>query len=217
MLARLFGIVLGLAFLAMLAGCGGALPPATPRVLLIGDSISLGYRPYVPQYLAGAAVVHHAGVNAGSTANGLAHLRDWVGATPWQVIHFNFGLHDLALDATEQPAVPLAQYAANLRAIVRTLRDAAPGARLIWASTTPVPDAPLTPPRRNADVLAYNAEAAQVMAELQVPVDDLYTAITPSLATLQQPRNVHFTALGYSALGAAVARSIRAALAIKLP
>lgn len=214
MLARLTGMILVVAVLAMLAGCGGA-PPApdavTPRVLLIGDSISLGYLPYVPQYWRDAEV-RHAGVNGGSTANGLAHLREWVGDAPWLVIHLNFGLHDITLDADGRHAVPLDQYTANLREMVRQLRALAPGARLVWASTTPVPDAPVSPPRRNADVLAYNAAAARVMAELQVPVDDLYSAVAPRLAAVQQPNDVHFTALGYSALAEAVTRSLRATL-----
>lgn len=222
---RLYGIINIAAILAvlmlLLTGCGAPAPdrsPAIPsgplpRVLLIGDSISLGYAPYVQASLQGTADVAHIGVNGLSTRFGLANLPAWVGETPWQVIHFNFGLHDIKLDARGNPAVPIEEYTQNLRAIIAALRALQPDAHLVWAATTPVPDTPVTPPRVNADVLRYNAAAAQVMAENQIPVDDLYAFIFPNLAVYQQTADVHFKAAGYSRLATAVSASIRAALA----
>ena len=66
-----------------------------PKVLLIGDSISIGYTPHVAAALRGQVQVkHHAG-NAQHTGTGLKQLKRWLGDTEWDVIHFNWGLWDL--------------------------------------------------------------------------------------------------------------------------
>src|SRR3954471_24515888 len=66
-----------------------------PRVLLIGDSISIGYTEPVRMLLSGTANVHRIPTNGATTANGVENLDSWVGTKHWDVIHFNFGLHDL--------------------------------------------------------------------------------------------------------------------------
>jgi|GEM_PF-3207776 len=183
--------------------------PALPRALLIGDSISLGYGPLVGKLLAGRAAVEHAPGHSGDTRRGLANLKQWLGTGRWDVIHFNWGLHDLKEGGT---AVPIEEYARNLRELVRQLRGT--GAALVWASTTPVPPANALH-RRDEDVLRYNRAAQELMQEAGVAVDDLYTAVKPRLAEAQQPNNVHFSPAGYRLLAEAVARSIEAALAAR--
>lgn len=103
--------------------------PSLPRVLLIGDSVSGGYTLATRKLLAGKANVHKAPENCGPTANGVKKLDIWLGDGRWDVIHFNFGLHD--------SRTPAADYEARLRAIVARLKNT--GAKLIWASTTPRP------------------------------------------------------------------------------
>src|SRR5262245_2767243 len=71
--------------------------PKLPRVLLVGDSISIGYTLPVRTLLKGKANVHRVPENGGPTTNGLAKLSAWLGNGKWDVIHFNFGLHDLKL------------------------------------------------------------------------------------------------------------------------
>ncbi len=80
--------------------------PGRPRVLLIGDSVSRGYTLATRKELAGRASVHRAPENCGPTANGLKKLDAWLGAGKWDVIHFNFGIHDRA--------TPLADYESRL-------------------------------------------------------------------------------------------------------
>src|SRR5262249_4795155 len=69
--------------------------PALPRVLLIGDSISIGYTVPARKLLQGKANVHRIPENGGPTSNGSAKLDKWLGDGKWDVIHFNWGLHDL--------------------------------------------------------------------------------------------------------------------------
>src|SRR5262245_45995913 len=68
--------------------------PGLPRVLLIGDSISIGYTVTVRRELAGKANVLRIPENGADTANGLKKIDAWLGESKWDVIHFNWGLHD---------------------------------------------------------------------------------------------------------------------------
>jgi acyl-CoA thioesterase-1 len=179
-------------------------------VLLIGDSISIGYTLPVREALRGKANVHRIPENGGPTSRGVEKIDAWLGDGTWDVIHFNFGLHDLKqIDGKHQ--VSLDDYTKNLDAlVVRMLKT---GATLVWASTTPVPDGNLNPPRLPADVVAFNEAAARVMKARGVRVDDLYAFALPRLKEIQLPANVHFSPSGSRALAAEVATSISTALA----
>lgn len=170
---------------------------ALPRVLLIGDSVSRGYTMAVRKALAGKANVHRAPANCGPTKMGVEKLDVWLGEGKWDLIHFNFGIHDRA--------TPLPDYEARLREIVDRLT--ATGAKLVWATTTPVPDTK-DGKYTGAPIVERNAVAAKVMAEEGVSVNDLFAAIEPQLATLQNPDDVHFNAAGYDFLGEKVASVI---------
>jgi len=181
-----------------------------PRVLLIGDSISIGYTLPVRKLLEGKANVHRIPTNGGPTKNGTANLTKWLGDGKWDVIHFNFGLHDLRhMDDGSRQVAP-ADYERNLRSLVADLKKT--GAKLIFATTTPVPEGELTPPRTFGDVATYNEIALKVMKENGVAIDDLNAAVTPDIAKLQNKADVHYNAEGYAVLGKAVVKSINAAL-----
>ena len=176
--------------------------PKLPRVLLIGDSVSRGYTQPTRKALAGKANVHRAPANCGPTASGLKNLDVWLGAGKWDVIHFNFGIHDRA--------TPAADYVKRLEEIVARLEKT--GAKLIWASTTPIPDNPAQK-QTAASIVEKNALAAEVMKRHGIPTDDLFAAMTPRLKEFQPPLDVHFTAAGYDFLGAKVGESVLAQLA----
>ena len=192
--------------------------PNLPKVLIIGDSISIGYTPVVQKLLAGKVNVIRIPGNGQHTATGLAKLQDWLGSEKWDVIHFNWGLWDLCYHgATDMGArdkasgrqfVPLEEYEKNLRELVKRLK--ATGAKLIWATSTPVPDGDKG--RNPSDELGYNAVAEKIMKENGVAVDDLHAAVLSRLKELQLPGNVHFNAKGYEFLAEHVAASILKAL-----
>ncbi len=187
--------------------------PGLPRILLLGDSISIGYTREVRQRLTGRANVHRPPDNCGPTVFGLEQLDGWLGSGRWDVIHFNFGLHDLKfMDANgtyivpgpnDRPLASPAEYAANLREIVTRLKRT--GARLVFATTTPVPSG--TVGRVEGGELAYNAAAVQVMREAGVPINDLH-ALVVVRPKLQLSKNVHFTPEGCAALADQVTASI---------
>lgn len=187
--------------------------PGLPRVLLIGDSISIGYTLPVRARLQGLANVHRIPANGGPTTNGLKNIDAWLGNQTWDVIHFNWGLHDLKLiDGKQQ--VPPEAYEQNLRTLVQRLKRT--GATLIWCSTTPVPQGELNPPRKFHDVLDYNRIAERVMTDERVATDALYEWAVARQEQIQKPRDVHFTEEGSRVLAEQVAREIQAAVVHRL-
>lgn len=193
---------------------------AMPDVLIIGDSISIGYTKPLIEVLEGKATVVHNPGNAQHSGFGLANLDAWLGDTDWDVIHFNHGLHDLKyVDENGKNVherekghiqIPLDEYEKNMEAIVARLEKT--GARLIFTTTTPFPDKPGGPLRDAFQAVKYNEVALKIMKEHGVIVNDLYSFALPRLPELQQPKNVHFTAEGSKALAGEVARYILEAL-----
>ncbi len=169
--------------------------PALPRILLIGDSVSRAYTQTVRKELAGKANVHRAPANCGPTSTGVKKIDVWLGDGNWGIIHFNFGIHDRN--------TPIADYTKRLEQLIGRMKQT--GATLVWASTTPIPDLP-DKKYAAASIVERNAAAAEVMAKHEIAVNDLFTAITPRLAELQNPNDVHFNGPGNEFLGQQVAR-----------
>lgn len=197
-----------------------------PRVLLLGDSISMGYHKTVVAALEGQALVVRPQENCAGTTKGLRKLSEWlrVEGGNFDAIHFNFGLHDLkrvprpgSEGGSNNPDDPyqadLETYEHNLREIVDRLK--ATGAELIFATTTPVPPGGVRPHRDVEDVPRYNAVARKIMTEHGITIDDLYAFALPKLDAIQQPVNVHFTPEGSAMLGEEVVGSVRAVLKLE--
>ena len=196
------------------------------RVLILGDSISMGYGPTVAKQLADLAfVVRPRNQNGGpencaGTIHGVKRIDDWLqmGGGNWDIIHFNFGLHDLkhvkpdgknSNDANDPPQADLVAYEKNLREIVAKLETT--GATLIYCTTTPYP-AGVKPFRDPASAQQYNAVAKRIMLEHDIQINDLHAFANGRLEKIQQPVNVHFSKEGSAELGKFVAEKIRAAL-----
>ena len=195
-----------------------------PKVLLLGDSISIGYTPFVQQMLAGKAVVvrpvkdNGSPENCAGTTNGIQHIDRWIGDTKWDVIHFNFGLHDLkhvdpktgknSKNLEDPRQAEPKQYKKNLKAIIKKLK--ATGAKLIFATTTPYPDRVGGPLRKYGDAEKYNKVALKIVKKNKIPVNNLHGFVEPQMADLQQPSNVHFTKMGSERLAEQVVERILA-------
>jgi len=192
-----------------------------PNVLLIGDSISIGYTGHVVHKLKDLANAKRIPGNGQDTATGLKMIDKWLGETDWDVIHFNWGLWDLCYRSPESnnqgrrdtvngtiTHTP-EQYESNLRKLVERLKQS--NATLIWASTTPVPEGDLG--RKLGDDLRYNAVAAGIMKEHTIRINDLHAHILPKMSEFQtQPGNVHFKPEGSLFLGEKVVEEILVAV-----
>jgi hypothetical protein len=204
-----------------------ALAPITdvaglPRILLIGDSISIGYTLATRTLLSSKANVHRIPTNGGPTTRGLEQLDAWLGDTKWDVIHFNWGLHDLKhvdpqgglTDVANGPVqVPIDAYQKNLEILTRRLRET--DAELIWCSTTPIPQG--AKGRIPGDEVRYNAVALEVMQQAGIAVNDLYAFALPQMAEIGKPADVHYTQAGSCVLATKVAESLNTALKNRRP
>lgn len=194
-----------------------------PNVLIIGDSISIGYYPFVKELLEGNIFITRpfrddgSAENCAGTSNGVKHIDRWIGETKWDLIHFNFGLHDikhvdpLTGKNSKNPADPHQadpkQYKKNLEVMVGKLKIT--GAKLVFATTTPYPDEVGGPLRDPGMPEKYNSVALKVMRKNDILVNDLYAFVLPRMKELQRPNNVHFTEAGSRALAGQVASVIK--------
>lgn len=195
-----------------------------PNVLILGDSISIGYTNHVRELLPEAYVVRpmrntrHA-ENCAGTTNGIDHIDRWLamGNIKWDVIHFNFGLHDLKhVDAetrknsnleSDPPQATVEVYTKQLESIVEKLK--ATGAELIFATTTPVPEGGVKPYRPIDAPAKYNTAAREVMERHNVVINDLFELVESQAKPILRPANVHFTPEGSKILAKQVADMIQ--------
>jgi len=209
---------------------GVAINPELPNVLIIGDSISRGYTQYVQQLLDGRANVLRPmrkvgtkleNVNCRDTRTGLESLDMWLGNLKWDVIHFNWGLHDLCYRNPQggskgnrdkingKISVPLAQYKDNLEELVVRLKST--GAVLVWVSTTFVPEGEIG--RFDGDEVKYDDKAGLIMEKHGIAINDLH-ALTGNFdnTLFRGPGDVHYTKEGCEKIAAQVAEKIEQAL-----
>lgn len=184
----------------------------TPLVVLIGDSIRMGYQDHVVSQLAGRVKVWVPKANGGDSRNVLAHLGQWVFSRQPDLVHVNCGLHDLKRAFGAESAVPLAEYEGNVRQILQRLQRELDGA-VVWTTTTPVDEnwhhQNKGFDRLEADVEAYNAAASAVAEDIGVPIDDLFAVVErEGKARLLTQDGVHFTEEGSQLLGRVVAECV---------
>jgi lysophospholipase L1-like esterase len=205
-----------------------------PRILIVGDSICGGYSRGLIKLMDGKAEIVRLGAVATYRiqkeafwhSNGIARSLDFGSAkaciadlerferhlseTKYDVIHFNFGLNDIFRGRKGAWHNPVDQYAKDLTKIVTLLK--ANGAKVIWASTTPIPaNAPHMP---EGDELLYNAAAEKVMKKNNIPINDLHSVVTKwdGYAKWKKGDNVHFNGAVYSKLAEQIAQAISAQL-----
>ena len=204
--------------------------PALPNVLIYGDSISIGYTQRVREKLKDKANVYRLHCNGGDSGSFIGKMTkmhtamcdenlDAPWTFEWNVIHFNVGLHDLKylsnrkLDKENGVQVSSPEvYKKNLRDIVAYLKKLAPNAKLIFATTTPVPEGELG--RFAGDAEKYNEAALEVLRDFpEIAINDLFTFTKPNQPEWWlAPGNVHYLDAGKNAQGDEVARIILGSL-----
>lgn len=192
-----------------------------PRVLIIGDSISLGYTPLVREKLKNTADVFRPNENCQHTAHGLKQIDKWLGDGKWDVIHFNFGIWDThLLDAKGNLVFPepaekgllkqrhsTDEYRRNLTQLVERMQ--ATGATLIWASTTPITN---RKGERFEAIKQLNVAAAEVARAHRIEANDLYEFVLPNAEKWLAGDHVHFYGDANKQLADRVGESILMAL-----
>ena len=196
--------------------CFAAKPHQGKTVLVIGDSISIGYTPFIKTALSPNVEVAHNPGNGGSTLRGMESMDKWLDNRDWDVILFNFGLHDMVHKDSSGKydvvngtiAVPLKEYRKNLEAIADKLNETT--AKVMFVSTTMVPEG--ASGRKTASVPAYNEVALKVMKKKNIPVVDLYQPSLEIHPNNSKPKDVHYTPKGYELLAEILVKEIKEAL-----
>jgi len=184
------------------------------KVLIIGDSISIGYTPYVKEYLQEKAIVEHNPGNAEHTGTGLKKIREWLGNEKWDIIQFNWGLWDLCYRDPNSKiqgfrdkingklTFSVEEYSANLDSLVTILQQIS-NAKLVFVTTTYVPENEAG--RIQEDPIRYNDAAKKIMKKHSIAVNDIYDR---SMAIHNKfgkgTDDVHYTNDGYAELGRVV-------------
>lgn len=192
------------------------------EILIIGDSISIGYTPFVQKYFSKKANVAHNFGNAQHTGTGLKKIEEWLGDKHWDVIQFNWGLWDMCYrhpDSKEygnrdkingKPEYTIDEYALNLDSLVTILKKKT-HAKLIFVTTTYVP---LNEPgRRVKDVKRYNNTAKKIMKKHNIQVNDIYTeSIAIHNKYGKGSKDVHYSATGYNKISKLIIKCIESQL-----
>ena len=187
------------------------------QILLIGDSIRLGYQGAVTRPLLHEAVVTAPEENCQSSVEVRAKAREWIVAADPDIVHLNCGLHDLRMNAgVSTHHVPIDAYAENLEAIFNWVTSGGKR-RLIWATTTPLIEDRHQRSRESrryeADVARYNQVGLAIAGKYGAAVNDLHAAVLHAgAARLLGPDGVHFTEDGSALLAEAVVASLRSVL-----
>lgn len=177
-----------------------------PRVLIIGDSISGHYLERVRLLMEGKAnIVGEASLdkkkNSWATVGPRFYrsdsatkgddLKNFLAESgPWDIVHFNNGIHMFAgaKPGDEKP------YAEQLKKVVATIRES--GAVCLFANSTgTVADNTIAKsPNYLTNCKAFNAAAEEVMREMGVPVTDIYGMIQPRIKELISGDLIHTNA-----------------------
>ena len=169
--------------------------PALPLVLLIGDSVTVRYAAEVGAALKDRAYVSLLGT---SKAVGDPALLDEIKLVlrqnAYSVIHFNYGLHG-----------GIAGYRQGFADVLATLQRYAPGAKLVWATTTPCQQRDSVPDK---NVIERNLIAAEHIAKAGLAVDDLYSLVAKHAKPLWDGGGVHYSAEGTALQSKQVAQVI---------
>ncbi len=179
-------------FLLALAACGNS------SLVIIGDSISLEYEPFVRT--AGLSVAHSPG-NSKNTQWTIDHLDEWVNSA--DQILWNNGLWDCN-EGFENWFTTPEQYEENLRTLAPRMK--AKG-QVMFALTTEIPPGN-TEGRVTGCELERNAIAQDVMEEFNIPICDLHTASVALREFHTTPRDVHFTEEGSKLLAQEVLKCL---------
>ena len=174
-----------------------------PRILLIGDSIVMGYGPKVAELIGEAASIAWVGTSRFPADPAfLDEIKLVLKYTQFDAIHFNNGMH--GFDYSEE------DYARHLKRAVSELMSLTKGMTWMLSNSTPVREPhKLDQFRdRNERVKVRNEAMRQLAEALSVPLTDLYSPLE-SHPEYHSIDGTHFNEDGQKVQGAIVADSIR--------
>lgn len=168
------------------------------KIILIGDSIRMGYDKYVKEAFGDTAEVYYPTDNCRFATYILRFVHEWKKKGEWpddvDLVHWNAGLWDVPEILGDEPVTPIDQYAVQIARIDKRLRLLFPNAKIVFATSTAVQEEKFGPvfKRKNATIEAFNAAAIKALEGTDTVIDDLYAV------TLTAPEECHSDMTHYS-------------------
>ena len=192
------------------------------KIVLLGDSIRMGYDKYVRDVLANEAEVFYPKENCRFAAYILRCAHEWKRDGSWgddvDLVHWNAGLWDVIELFGDEPLTSLSYYGEAIARVDKRLRLLFPNAQMVFATSTNVNEEMRKndfKQRHNAIIRQYNAEAIRALAHTDTAINDLYS-LTASFPDAYRSDATHFyTPQGTEAIGGQVAAVIADLLGIK--
>ena len=190
------------------------------KVLLIGDSIQMGYQKFVRAALEDVAEVYGMEGNAQFSLYTLRWINIWKKDESWpddmDLVHWNTGLWDVLRICGDDTHTPIEIYGKTLVRIHNRLKILFPKAKQIFALSTTVVEEGYDYPyqRYNSDIDNFNSEAIKALEPLGVEINDL-NSITKNIPDSCRSDMTHFyTPRGIELVGGKVLDAISASLDI---
>ena len=192
------------------------------KIVLLGDSIRLGYEKFIKDSLEGVAEVYSPENNCKFTLNLLRYLHGYVGPeglpSDADLVHWNAGLWDVInMVGDDLPLTPPDAYAELIKRINKRIRWCFPKAKIVFATSTAVVEEGYTGTVRrfNKDIENYNKIALDALNGTDTVINDLYS-ITKDIPSECRSDMTHFnTEQGVKTLGGKVLAVICKELGIK--
>jgi len=206
------------------------------NVLLIGDSIRLGYEERVRELLGPNVTVYTPGENNRFAKYALWGIWDWMekfGMPKIHVAQFNAGIWDMHRCTRDGKLFTgLDDYAKDIRRLAAELQVYSE--KVMFATTIPGGRGldrraqnnvlveplngftkiflPAATDEWNAGVCAYNQRAVEEMADMEIPVNDFYSEVILDTDLYIGEDGIHPTEDGYELLAQLTAKKIEAML-----
>ena len=185
------------------------------KVLLIGDSIRMGYDSYVKKALNNVCDVVYPDENCRFSQYILRYLTLW---KEWlnldenvDLVHWNAGHWDNFRIYGDEPVMPIDTYAYNIQRIAKRIQFLFPNAKIVFATTTPVYEPGFIDEfvsRRNSDIEQYNEAACEMLSKLNVHINDLYSLMKDKPVDYFSDRTHFYTAKATKVLGDKVVQTL---------
>ena len=167
------------------------------RALLIGDSITRDYRPYVKEILGDAWRIDMiAASRAVDNTDFLRELNYVLQKTSYDLIHFNNGLHGFHLGIEE--------YAAGYEVVLKRIIEKGKNAEIVLGLSTAVGSEHYV---KNEVIYQRNRVVADLAERYHLRLNDLYT-ITNGRQNLQNEDGIHYGEEGCKMLARTVCETV---------
>lgn len=194
------------------------------KILLIGDSIRMGYDKYVQMALEGSAEVYYPKENCRFSPYVLRNLHTWLEKSGFgedtDCLHWNVGLWDCLNLFDDGPMVPLEIYEQYIDRICRRIRLLLPKAQVIFATSTPVDEAAYQNPkktlRENRVIESYNAAAVKIVTGYGFRVNDLYGFLKDKPLSWHSDKTHYYTRQATEAITGQVLQAISECMDVEI-